>query len=113
MMIRLSFATGLVMTVLSAGPACATDNTAKKAEKETFRLSDKCAKEAIKGERDAERERSHTRPDNVWDELCAPPPPPPPPPPPAPVAPPAAGIPPPLPGPPVPPGLLPPPPPPV
>lgn len=113
MMIRWSFATGLVMTVLSAVPASAADNTAKKAEKETIRLSDKCAKEAAKDERDAERERTHPRPDNVWDELCAPALPPLPPPPPPLVDPPAEEVQPPLPEPILPPGVLPPAPPPA
>ncbi len=77
MMIRLTLATGLVMVALAPRPAAAADNAQKKYEKEALRLSAKCAKEAAKDERDAERERTHPRQDNVWDELCAPPLPPP------------------------------------
>jgi len=80
MMIRMTIATGLVMIALSPRLAAAADNTEKKAEKEEIRLAGKCAKEAVRDLRDAERERKHAQRDNKWDELCAPPPPPPPPP---------------------------------
>lgn len=72
----LLLATGLTLIAFAPRFAAAADNTDKLAEKEKSRLAEKCAKEAAKDLRDAERGRTHPRPDNKWDELCAPPPPP-------------------------------------
>lgn len=75
--IRLRLLAGLMMIAFAPRPAAAGNDTAKKAAKETIRLGAKCAKEAVKDLRDVERDRRNPRPDNKWDELCAPPPPPP------------------------------------
>lgn len=77
---KLLLATGLTLLAFAPRVSAAADNADKLAEKERIRLEKKCAKEAAKDRRDAERGRLHPRPDNKWDALCAPPPPPPPPP---------------------------------
>lgn len=76
MNIRL-FAATLMLIAFAPRPSVAGENKAKKAEKEEARLEEKCSKEADKDVRDFERDRRHARPDNKWDELCAPPAPPP------------------------------------